>query len=421
MPPLPYVPARDPRHRIAVLALYRALVRSVRAIPLPPDVVDGGSVTGLVRRRFVKHKHFTSLRLLYAAMAAGYRFLTMFAKAQTPASAEHGQLVAFLRSHPARQPASSRSARTSESESASRVPAEPLIKNIAGPYEPPRYVSSRMPRPQSSLNGPRRVPILAMTCHGQPFLRLQKPQPVAMSRAIGRKEAIFKKKLSNVVHITDEILPSAECEDEWDRQVAQLMVRELGQNPDQDESLYTSFRWSAILGKLWMEWQLEKTWQDWIARGTALHELVEQERALAEQESATPRPDDDLDRRQLHQTSSDDCQPQEAPLKGSSDHHRHHEAVLSTDDFSRLFNGQPRPEAAHYRRFNADRSRETPNVGEYILPPSRLLTPISPPGYAVDPFVGQAWAALIAAEKPRLTRALLNGSANQYLPSSFPS
>lgn len=71
-----FVPARNSRHRIAALALYRALVRSARQIELPKDVAQAGSigsVASLVRRRFESNKHYTSLRLVYGSMSAGYK------------------------------------------------------------------------------------------------------------------------------------------------------------------------------------------------------------------------------------------------------------------------------------------------------------------------------------------------------------
>ncbi|POR34001.1 Uncharacterized protein TPAR_05802, partial [Tolypocladium paradoxum] len=92
---LPFIPARDPRHRTAALALYRALLRSASRIPLPGDAPSckPGAVARLVRRRFAGNRAYTSLRLVYASMAAGYRFLTLFARAQTPGSPEHAQVV----------------------------------------------------------------------------------------------------------------------------------------------------------------------------------------------------------------------------------------------------------------------------------------------------------------------------------------
>lgn len=73
---LPFIAARDSRHRTAALALYRALLRSANKIPLPEDVCSAkqsAEVANVVRRRFSKNRPYTSFRLIYAAMAAGYK------------------------------------------------------------------------------------------------------------------------------------------------------------------------------------------------------------------------------------------------------------------------------------------------------------------------------------------------------------
>lgn len=71
-----FVPARNSRHRVAALALYRSLVRTARQIHLPEDVRNrkpGHPVAQLVRKRFEGNKTYTSLRLVYSSMAAGYK------------------------------------------------------------------------------------------------------------------------------------------------------------------------------------------------------------------------------------------------------------------------------------------------------------------------------------------------------------
>lgn len=72
----PFVPARNSRHRHAALALYRALVKTGKKVPLPKGLKEAGPVhpiVHLVRKRFAKNSNYTSLRLVYAAMAAGYK------------------------------------------------------------------------------------------------------------------------------------------------------------------------------------------------------------------------------------------------------------------------------------------------------------------------------------------------------------
>lgn len=78
-----FVPARNSRHRVAALALYRALFRSARQIGLPEDVSSKGPrhpVAHLVKKRFQSNKNYTSLRLVYSSMSAGYKVLCLCQK-----------------------------------------------------------------------------------------------------------------------------------------------------------------------------------------------------------------------------------------------------------------------------------------------------------------------------------------------------
>lgn len=51
-----------------------------------------------------------------------------------------------------------------------------------------------------------------------------------------------------------------------------------------------SYRWSEVLSKSWVEAQLDRRWSDWVARGKAVSELIEQEKALAKKEARISRP-----------------------------------------------------------------------------------------------------------------------------------
>lgn len=81
MRPSHFVPARDSRHRHACLALYRALVREGRRIPLPEDaeLSQGPSrrttnpVQRLITRQYRRNRADTSPRLVFAALEAGYK------------------------------------------------------------------------------------------------------------------------------------------------------------------------------------------------------------------------------------------------------------------------------------------------------------------------------------------------------------
>lgn len=67
-----FIAARNSRHRTAALALYRALIRTASRIPVAQDVAQK-PISQIVRRRVEKNSGYTSFRLIYAAMAAGYK------------------------------------------------------------------------------------------------------------------------------------------------------------------------------------------------------------------------------------------------------------------------------------------------------------------------------------------------------------
>ena len=74
-------PSRSSRHRVACLALYRALVRKALAVPLDEAArfnLDHGfarrnPIHELIRRQFRRNGDDVSKRLVFAALAAGYK------------------------------------------------------------------------------------------------------------------------------------------------------------------------------------------------------------------------------------------------------------------------------------------------------------------------------------------------------------
>ncbi|KAL6863668.1 hypothetical protein J3F83DRAFT_745211 [Trichoderma novae-zelandiae] len=287
-----FIAARNSRHRTAALALYRSLVRTASRIPLAQDAPKH-PIVHLVRKRFSKNTGYTSYRLIYAAMAAGYKFLNLLTKAQTPNSSEHNQVLHHLQS--VRDTTAASRANPHPKQYKRVLPPEPLLVNVAQADEPPKYTSNILPRPKESLKGPRKVPSVSATAEGQPFVRLKKPQPHALSRMIGRKGRIFTNRIEHIMDLDERVTPEAALEDEWDRMMDDLLAKEgaKGERREKEVSYrwdreihpkMATFGWSVQLSRLWWEWKVEKTWEDWIARGEALQELVEQESALAERE-----------------------------------------------------------------------------------------------------------------------------------------
>ncbi|KFH46124.1 hypothetical protein ACRE_030910 [Hapsidospora chrysogenum ATCC 11550] len=282
-----FVPARNSRHRVAALALYRSLVRTARQIPLPEDARNrkpGHPVAQLVRKRFEGNKTYTSLRLVYSSMAAGYKFLTMLTKAKSPESSEHHNVVSFLRTlnrKAAKQRASTPPPPSKEPKNKEAHP--PLLTKVSGPAESPKYTAE--PRPSEPMNRPRRVPTVTGNSYGFPFIRYSKPHPRDMDQMVRRNRDTYEKRINSIIWVEEELAPQAALEDQWDERMYREMVRaglaEGGRSHvPQDET----FLWSAMKSKLWYEWRLENMWEHWTARGEALHQLAQEERALAAKE-----------------------------------------------------------------------------------------------------------------------------------------
>ncbi|KAF4976912.1 hypothetical protein FZEAL_6488 [Fusarium zealandicum] len=283
----PFVPARNSRHRVASLALYRALIKLGKKVPLPKDLQHTGPrhpVAHLVRKRFAKNKPLTSLRLVYNAMAAGYKFLTLLTKGQATNNPEHSQIVQYLRK---RNEASAHS-RSKKPTRPTRKHNPPLLTKVSGPSEPIEYEPTVRPLPRSAFVGERKVPVLGSTAEGQVFLRIKKPQPQVLSRAIGLKTKLFREDIWAVMDIEEYDLTIADQEDRWEQLVnKQLKAEGLQDQVARDEYL-GSYRWSMNLAKKWYEIQLDKRWDDWVARGKALSRLTEQERELMKKEKQNP-------------------------------------------------------------------------------------------------------------------------------------
>ena len=301
-----FVAARNTRHRVAALALYRALLRSGNQITaledVPPHERSVGPLASLIRQRFAVNRQYTSYRLVYAAMAAGYKvslykkrlrfadlltsaqFLTLLAKARDPVSPEHAKVVSHIREHyHPKNFAPSSDVRRSP---LSRPP--PLLRKISNPGEVPKYVSDILPRPKDAFKGDRKIPVFAHTAQGQPFLRLKKPQSPVLSKAVGLKDKRYARTVERFKIAETELAHECALEDEWDHLIQTQMNEEGFLCTDGRLDALSSFAWTAQLSKLWWEWRIERIWLDWVARGEALQQIVQAEKTLAQEEKQGP-------------------------------------------------------------------------------------------------------------------------------------
>ncbi|EGX94645.1 hypothetical protein CCM_02916 [Cordyceps militaris CM01] len=283
-----FIPARDSRHRAAVVALYRALAKTANKITLPNQVTalvaDSNPIQSVLRRRFDKNSRDTSPRLVFAALTAGYKFLSFLNKSQEVDSAENQQLVRYL-SRRKLPPQHSKNPPTEQAVEA----RDPLLIKLSKPGEVPQYTSNAYPRSLNSLAGPRRVPMMATTAEGLPFLRTSSLQPHTMSRMIGRKNKIFRSRIFKIAEIQDELMPDTESEDLWERIIARQLRKEGIPCEESSRGVEEAYTWSMYLSRLWVEWKIEATWQDWLARGEALQRIVDAEQELADEEAGKTR------------------------------------------------------------------------------------------------------------------------------------
>ncbi|KAL2692314.1 hypothetical protein Neosp_002720 [[Neocosmospora] mangrovei] len=222
-------------------------------------------------------------------MAAGYKFLTLLTRGQTTDNPEHAQITQYLRQ---RNEASALS-RSKAPPPPTRRQNPPLLTKISPPDAPPEYQPTVRPLPKTAFVGERKVPTIANTSGGQVFLRIKKPQPRVLSRAVGRRSNLFRSDLLALLDIEEENLGSADEEDRWESRINKQLAAEGFEDKVIRDGTLGSYRWSEQLSKSWFESQLDRRWSDWVARGKAVNELVQQEKALAKAEKRIPRPSPD--------------------------------------------------------------------------------------------------------------------------------
>ncbi|EFQ31406.1 hypothetical protein CGRA01v4_10971 [Colletotrichum graminicola] len=225
--PSQFIPARSSRHRVACIALYRALIREARAIPLPDDVLRKGTqnpIPRLVQKAFARNRTEASYRIVFSALGTGYNFLNLFKAAQTPDSKEHSQIIAHLRDKKLRDAKSEAGKPPPRPPRPAKPKWPPLLQKVSEEDEPPAYVSPRFPVPREHLTGTRHVPYVAVTSEGISFLRQKKPQDPSVGLYVRRKTRIKRRAMDLMLGSSREDMPWAAQEDRWEEIVKQEML-----------------------------------------------------------------------------------------------------------------------------------------------------------------------------------------------------
>ncbi|KAK0616655.1 hypothetical protein B0T14DRAFT_523572 [Immersiella caudata] len=283
--PSPVRPATDARHRRACFSLFRALLRQGRRVPLPDDITPGllrgptNPIQALIARAFRKNRKDTSKRLVVSALQNGYRFLTLLdAAAQSPPQPARNEVLSFLRDNQSRVLAA-RARAAANQPPPKPPPALPVLTLVS--ENPIVYKPTQPPLPLSAFkSGVRRIPHLDMCNTTHPFLRFRKPQSPKLSSALLHRHNLREANIIASKKFREEDMDFVEQEDKWENQLRRLM------RADPEKTTYKSTL-IEVMNEThkWLHWDFE----DALARGKALWEIVERERALAKREKKDAR------------------------------------------------------------------------------------------------------------------------------------
>ncbi|ELR09762.1 hypothetical protein VC83_01174 [Pseudogymnoascus destructans] len=260
--PKQFVPHRRGPHRIACIALYRALLSKCRQIKVPASFNRGPvpPIKHLIRRQFRRNVHVTSGPLVVAALRVGYEAEELLHTATTGSGAAHSKILDLLRGVQAQGDAT----RLENAENPPLPPPPP--RRIPGPYPGVTPVLERQPRPKSQLTGRRYVPKL-VSANSIPFLRFKKPQSPFLSQVLNGKIKLRQKR-NNHLERLGGLLDMTSWEQMWDE--------ELG--------MVEGEHWSAATyrEKLGVENALEKASEANVVIARKMLAIVDEEQRLAD-------------------------------------------------------------------------------------------------------------------------------------------
>ncbi|KAF2813397.1 uncharacterized protein BDZ99DRAFT_460645 [Mytilinidion resinicola] len=202
MPPI-LILKRDPAHRIASIALYRALLSQCTAAPIAREIQS--PLRNAIRNRFRDNRELQSPRLLEIAFRAGYEAID-FLDAAVAGDADSTKILEFLVTELPNN-------LVRERKPPVVIPKEDRKPHLLDCLPPGAKALEQHPRP--TVSGRRGIPKL-VSASGVPFLRFTKPQPRNLSRIIRQKIDGKNKRFETRVIHSNYWLPLAQQEDAWD-------------------------------------------------------------------------------------------------------------------------------------------------------------------------------------------------------------
>ncbi|KAK5168058.1 casein kinase 2 regulatory subunit [Saxophila tyrrhenica] len=276
------IPIRSGVHRIAAIALYRALLTQCRAVPLAE--AQKHELQNIVRNRFSYYQRLHSIRRLRVAFEAGYEAIDRL----DSAIAGDAKSTAYIKSLLERAPTRAKQAPlTSRPYLEQQKPAN--VSQETDQPDRPRVSLLDRPLPLEKLSGKRHVPVL-FNANRIPVLRIKKPQPQSLSLYI-HKRITQRQKWHNQRMQLENQRPLAAWEDEWDELIsrthaAAMSDAETSETRGRERRSWASTideAWDTVVGKI--EAQKEKD----MVTAEKMQAVVDRERNLLEQEKQERR------------------------------------------------------------------------------------------------------------------------------------
>ena len=189
-------------HRIATIALYRALLTQSKALPDPhPELLH------LIRNRFKQSQYVTSVRRLRVSFEAGYEAIDLLDNAVAGNTESQERIASLLERAPARakEPAPLKEINSRKVNKANQ--------SDDGVTRVKKSIFDR-PLPLDQLSGKRHVPVL-FNANWIPVLRIKKPQPEHLSGYIRGRIEERQKWSDQKLHL-EGLQYIAGLEDKWD-------------------------------------------------------------------------------------------------------------------------------------------------------------------------------------------------------------
>ncbi|KAL1792064.1 hypothetical protein ACET3X_009815 [Alternaria dauci] len=197
-------PKNSTQHRVAAIALYRALLSRCSSAPLPDD--ERVSLRNAIRNKFRRNRKIQSPYQLGLSFKAGYQTLDHLDASATGDATSTNTLTRLITQLPCGL------TRTPTTNPRRETPPNPLRERLA--RLPPEKAVLNV-RPYTQTSGPRHVPVLA-SANGVPFLRLTKPQPPALSHILHQRLEHKTELFDTKILLDNWWLPICQQEEKWD-------------------------------------------------------------------------------------------------------------------------------------------------------------------------------------------------------------